>query len=395
MGISVSGEKTRQLLKAIDALYDAASNQENWDTFLATASKLFDSQGTQIGHHDLVNHRLSFSRLHGYYWDQDHYRLYDELMPEDPRLPHFSNNPFTPIHCRMSVTDEELHASRIYQEVLSPGGVEYSLGVNLREEGQTLSYFLALRNRQQGRFEESHCALLQELIPHLNRALWLGRDLTTIDLERNIASDTLDVMAIGIIVTDLSSNIRFTNRTAREILEESDGIFSAHNKVYASSDPDDDLKSCISRVILNAQTGNACSGETLAVSRPSGDEKLAVFVSSVLVDNLQSGWAKAAEPLALLVLRDPRRPVETQNEMLCRVFGLTPSQSRLAGLISQGFTVREASTEAGISEPSARQYLKVIYQKMNVSRQSEMILKIIELPTPRKPALSTITKGSL
>ncbi len=390
MSHSVSSEKTRQLLNTIDSLYDAACKPENWDRFLAASSQLFDAQGTQIGHHDLVNHQLSFSRLHGYDWDEDHYRRYDELMHEDPRLPHFTNNPFVPIHCRMNVTDDALFASRVYQEVLAPGGVEYSLGVNLREEDQTLSYFLALRNRSQSRFGGAECGLLQELIPHLNRALWLKRDLTTIDFERNIASDTLDVMAIGLIVADQSSNIRFANRTAREILKENDGISGNHDRLHALSDPGDTLTSCISRVIHRAQTGAVCSGEVVAVSRPSGAEKLAVFVSSVLVDNLQSGWARVAEPLALLVLRDPRRPVETQNELLCRMFGLTPSQSRLAGFIIQGLSVREAAGQAGITEASARQYLKIVFQKMNVTRQSEMVLKTLELPAPRKAVFSSM-----
>ncbi|MEP2640449.1 MULTISPECIES: hypothetical protein [Rhodobacterales] len=390
---TVSAEKTRQLLTTIDALYDAVCNPENWETFLAASSHLFEAQGAQIGHHDLANHQLSFSRLHGYAWDQDHYRRYDELMPEDPRLAHFSSNPFVPIHCRMSVSDETLHASRIYQEVLAPGGVEYSLGVNLREEDQSLSYFLALRNRHQNRFGETECALLQELIPHLNRALWLKRDLATIDFERNIAADTLDVMAIGIIVVDRSSAIRFANHTAREILHDRDGIFREHDKIHVSSDPGNSLKSCIARVLHKAQIGAACGGEAIALNRPSDGEKLAVFVSSVLVDNQQPGWAQVAEPLALLVLRDPRRPVETENEVLCRVFGLTPTQSRLAGFMVQGLTVREAAGEAGITEASARQYLKIVFQKMNVTRQSEMMMKMLELPAPRKSALPSMADG--
>ncbi|AZV77712.1 helix-turn-helix transcriptional regulator [Parasedimentitalea marina] len=92
--------------------------------------------------------------------------------------------------------------------------------------------------------------------------------------------------------------------------------------------------------------------------------------------------------MALLVLRDPRRPVETQNEVLCRLFGLTPSQSRMAGFMVQGLSVREAAGQAGITEASARQYLRIVFQKMNVTRQSEMVLKALEIPAPRKPVAS-------
>ncbi|MGH6771014.1 MAG: hypothetical protein ACRECO_18555 [Xanthobacteraceae bacterium] len=138
-----------QFLTVVDRLYDAVADLDKWPTFLEGATSLFAARVAQIGHFDLVNSRLSFSIVHGYDWSAAHMQRYESLMSEDPRLPYFNANPFKPVHCRMSLTDEQLHASRVYKEVLSVGGVEYSLGVNLIEDNRTLTYFLVLRDRMQ------------------------------------------------------------------------------------------------------------------------------------------------------------------------------------------------------------------------------------------------------
>jgi hypothetical protein len=122
--IAATYQRHDRLLATIDRLYDAVADLEKWPAFLASATMLFSARGAQVGHTDLANSRLSFSIVHGYDWSPGHLLRYEELMSEDPRLPYFSANPFKPVHCRMSLSDEQLHASRVYQEVLSVGGVE-------------------------------------------------------------------------------------------------------------------------------------------------------------------------------------------------------------------------------------------------------------------------------
>src|SRR5690606_11723680 len=185
-------DRTHRLRTALDQLYDSVADLDRWPAFLASATALFASRGAQVGHTDLANSRLSFSVVYGYDWSPSHMQHYERLMSEDPRIPYFSANPFRPVHCRMSLTDEQLHQSRVYREVLAVGGVEYSLGVNLVEDTRTLTYFLVLRDRSQPPFTEADCKQMGTLVPHLRRALKLQRDLARISSERTAAFDALD-----------------------------------------------------------------------------------------------------------------------------------------------------------------------------------------------------------
>jgi DNA-binding CsgD family transcriptional regulator len=377
-----SSERLRQLLKTVDALYDAACDPGKWSAFLRSAAELFEAQGAQIGHHDLRNHTLSFSRLYGYEWSDSHYRRYDELMPMDPRLPYFAKNPFVPVHCRMHLSDEELHGSQIYQEVLEPGGVEYSLGVNLVEDTRSLSYFLVLRNKSQNEFDRSDCNLMNELIPHLNRAVILQRDIGTIDFEKNVAANTLDNMAIGVLVLSSLSKIVFSNATAQDILQDRDGLSVVDGTISPGEADEGRLSAAIDRVISQARKGNAVSGQAVSIVRNKSLSPLQIFVSPLLGENTHSGWVRQSEPLAVLTIRDSERPMETRQEVLCKAFGLTASQARLVTLIVGGLSLKNAAANAGITEASARQYLKIAFDKMDVSRQGEMVAKVLSLPLP-------------
>jgi DNA-binding CsgD family transcriptional regulator len=57
-------------------------------------------------------------------------------------------------------------------------------------------------------------------------------------------------------------------------------------------------------------------------------------------------------------------------------FGLTRREAALAILIARGLTIGQAAVDLGISEQTGRAYLKQIFQKAGISRQSELILHV-------------------
>jgi len=62
-----------------------------------------------------------------------------------------------------------------------------------------------------------------------------------------------------------------------------------------------------------------------------------------------------------------------------RVPGITPRESELLNLLMQGFSAKEAAHEMKISYETVRDYLKTIYQKLDVRSRTEAMLKYIEL----------------
>ncbi|MGD9924611.1 MAG: helix-turn-helix transcriptional regulator [Pseudorhodoplanes sp.] len=382
--LATKRDRSRQLLAVMDRLYHAVSDLDKWPAFLESATTLFGARGAQVGHTDLVNARLSFNMVYGYDWSAAHMQRYESLIGEDPRIPYFSANPFKPVHCRMSLSDEQLHASRVYKEVLSVGGVEYTLGVNLVEDRRSLTYFLVLRDRDQSRFDDEECELMAALIPHLTRALKLQRDLEIVTLEKTAAFDALDGMALGVVVVDADARVRFSNAAARQIAADGDGLRISGQRLVSDGANGDNIRARIRQLLQSAEIDSEPANDVLRIARTSGREGYIVLLSVLGANQARFGWSLLSEPLVLVYIRDPDSPEETRTELLQRLFGLMPSQAKLAELLATGCTLEEAAQRLGITLASARQYLKLIFQKTGTHRQAELVRKVMLVPPAPK-----------
>ena len=266
----------------------------------------------------------------------------------------------------------------------SVGGVEYSLGVNLVEDGRTLTYFLVLRDRMQPPFTDGDCELMAVLIPHVSRALKLQRDLGLVEFGKNVAFDALDSMALGIIIIDANARVRLSNQAAREMADAADGLRFVGERLDIDGAHGDRIRVRAQRLIRSALSGSPLSGEAFQVARPSGGESYSVLVSILWGKQVHLGSSLLNEPLVIVYVRDPDRPEETRAEILQRLYGLTPSQARLAEALASGRSLKDVATMLGITLISARQYLKLVFQKTGTHRQAELVRKVLLIPPAPK-----------
>jgi DNA-binding CsgD family transcriptional regulator len=87
--------------------------------------------------------------------------------------------------------------------------------------------------------------------------------------------------------------------------------------------------------------------------------------------------------------RRPRQSAAARSESWKRsrlqsTFTLSPAQARLASLLFQGQRLKQAAAQLGITEGSARQYLKVIFAKTGAKRQADLVRVIGETLRPEE-----------
>jgi len=66
-----------------------------------------------------------------------------------------------------------------------------------------------------------------------------------------------------------------------------------------------------------------------------------------------------------------------RHEQLAQLFGLLPSEARMALLISQGASIAEAADAMAITIESARSYTRRIYGKMGIRGQADLVRTIL------------------
>jgi DNA-binding CsgD family transcriptional regulator len=98
-----------------------------------------------------------------------------------------------------------------------------------------------------------------------------------------------------------------------------------------------------------------------------------------LVDSRRKGSVMpgVTRPAALLLIHDPDRTVPLPAARLCRVYGLTPAEAKLAAALAGGATLGQYADHASIKIGTARWYLKQVLAKTGVHRQSELIRNVI------------------
>lgn len=364
----------------LSSLYATLDAPETWAHSLRQTAAAFRSRGAQILHQDMMDFRLSFTQVHGYDWSQETYEAYAALIPEDPRLDLFLERPGHAVHCRMGVTDAAYHQSRVYRDVLHDAGVEYTCGVNFGENRQHMSGMFLMRDTTQPPFSAADCARLQQLVPHIKRVLDLHGTIGRLEQENRISHDTLDALGAGVVVLDGNGRIEFANTAANSLLSGGSRIHQADGRLYCRTRGGDTLDTVLDQA---RSTGGMQPFEVL---RDDG-EPLLVFVAPLDMRHGRFDPEARHEDGAVVVLRAPdlRQDPTAQAHVLELLWKLTPSQARLACLLSDGATLQSAAVEMNITEASARQYLKTVFQKLDVSRQSDMLRKVLSVLVSAKP----------
>ena len=65
------------------------------------------------------------------------------------------------------------------------------------------------------------------------------------------------------------------------------------------------------------------------------------------------------------------------SDFLVDLFGLSPSEARLAWAIAQGMSISEAAADLGLTVETARNYSKKIYAKTGARGQAELVRNIL------------------
>jgi DNA-binding CsgD family transcriptional regulator len=98
--------------------------------------------------------------------------------------------------------------------------------------------------------------------------------------------------------------------------------------------------------------------------------------------------AMLANPLsdcqAIVVLIDPGGRKRPEAAMLGGAFGLTDSEARLAALLAAGATLDDVCDRLRIAKETARNHLKSIFAKTGAHRQSDLVMMLNALLTPRQ-----------
>ena len=277
-----------------------------------------------------------------------------------------------PTHRILPLT--ELRRTEFHSGVLKPVGVVYGFGGCLSRRGDDVMTFTVVRSDAAGPFEPAELDRVRPVLPHLRRAIQVNEHLADLQRVHTALGDGLDQLRDGVVIVDASGRVTYANGTARRIVARRDGLTIAAEGLTAAAYTDRiRLRALIESAVRSAAGNDDSSGGTMLVARPSMKRPFPVVVAPLRLAP-DSGTSPG---LATIFISDPEAHLEADDEIGRRLYGLTPTESRLTHSLARTGNLAQAADELRISHETARWHLKRIYRKTGTDRQSALIRQVM------------------
>lgn len=312
----------------------------------------------------------------GFAFDPDIPRIYAE---------HYAGiDPFAePVtrHSRVAVIEGEamvsmdrLRKSELYDGLLR----KYEMGTTTllsfaptAEGGDVLTLW---RRPQDGPMEREELRLLESLLPHAHTALRVRRELEAAQARSLMAELALETMTAAVFLVAANGRVVHMNRLGSELVDRGDGLRLEGTLLAAhGAEATERMRAIIAEA---SQPFGKASGGALPAERRNGARPVHVSVLPLP----ESYRRMVAGAYALVFATDPDATPRSRATTLRAIYGLTPTEARLADLLGSGLDVREAGDRMRITLETARSNLKRVLAKTGTHRQAELMRLMLSLP---------------
>lgn len=183
----------------------------------------------------------------------------------------------------------------------------------------------------------------------------------------------LDLIALGIVLLDGSRNIVQANKAAQEMARDAVHFTFRKDRVVAT-DPGSDIamQQAIEKVKAAAPGGERIGGIML-----QGPENA---ISALIGALGPSEAAKKEEAELAVFLTAPTHDKKVSERLLIDMFGLTPTEARVAALLTGGARSSDVADALSISPTTVSFHMRNLFQKTGTNRQIDLVALILAGP---------------
>ncbi len=354
--------------KAINRFFDAALNPDDWPSALDDVARAL---GAGAGGATLVIGTSSRPTLVESTTIKpavaEYFRYGAPMDPREDRVRPKLGDGFLADYRHF--TPEEIERDPFYQDFLRPVGLGWH-AVACLADGPDEVVLSLKRPWSQGHYEGSEIEALDKVLPHLRAAAVAARQAWGMALDDQLA--TLDRVGHGALLVDRHGRPTTIGAgvTLGDGLTVSGGTLRA---AYAADQAGLDL--VIAVATAGAAPADLPPPPAVPLRRPSGKRPL--VVRALPLDAARRSLLAPA--IAMVLVADLERRPRVAAEVARAVFELTPKEAELAVRLAAGETVEEAADAMAISKAHARQRLKIVFDKTDTRRQSELIAVMLKL----------------
>ena len=369
-----------RLSELIGDIYDAAIDPALWNDVVGRAGFFVGGQVATIFSKSPVA-----ASGHVYYEsgiDPEYRRLYfEKYVKLDPTT---AGQYFAEVGQPVSVTDlmpyDEFRETRFYHEWVKPQGLVDFVSAVLDKSATTAAMFGVFHYERDGLVDDDTRTRMRLIVPHIRRAVLIGRLIDLKAAESASFADTLDGMSSGLCMVDGTGRIVHANAACRHMLDGGDPLFALEGRIAAR---DVRADQALRDAFTATQGGDAAVGtRCIALPLTAQDGTHHVVHVLPLTSGARRGAGRSYAAVAAIFIRRAALERVSPPELIAKTYRLTPTELRVLFAIVEVGGVPECSTVLGIAETTIKTHLRRVFIKTGADRQADLVKIVAGFASP-------------
>jgi DNA-binding CsgD family transcriptional regulator len=270
--------------------------------------------------------------------------------------------------------------SELYLQWMKPNGIFHVGGAQFVDTDTHRAGIAILRNEEAGEWTEGELRVVDEILPHLKRALNIYSEFTHLRLKQDALLKGLDRLVIGLILYDHNAQPVYINPTAEAIIKQHPAL-QLHEGDLLLTNPEDEkaLRKAITDTAHIDPDDSWKQSVAIGVTHPDVASPLPILITPMHTHSITSDLDYEGAKVAVF-LSDPnlQQPISVEN--LMSAYNLTPTEAKVSISLANGHSVAEIANQSKHSTHTIRSQLKAVFRKTGVARQSDLIKLLLTGP---------------
>jgi DNA-binding CsgD family transcriptional regulator len=363
--------EVEEVSQLIGDVYDASLDPSLWPTVFRKATQYIGGSASYLFWQDIVggNSDGYFASGHDPQFLQLYHQKYFKLNPVFPTVV------FHEVEKTLLIPDclpqEEFCRSQFVREWVVPQGYVDVIFSNVEKSAISCAVFTVMRHITDGFADDTFRRRFALIVPHVRRALLIGRVIDLHCVKAEALADSLDALVSGMFIVDGTGRIVHANVSGNAMAAEANVVRASNGRLSATDLAADQA---LLDIFTSAEGGDVALGRK-GIAIPITARNQERYVAHVLP--LTSGSRRRAGVtsggVAAVFIRKAALDVLSPPIAVAQEFGLTPAELRVLFSVIDAGNVSAVAEALGISEATVRTHLHRLFEKTGTARQADLV----------------------
>ena len=371
-----------QIQALIGDIYDAALDPTRWSGALVKARDFVGGSAATLFAKD-AGSKTGMVFYYGgeidLHYTQTYFEKYVKLDPSNTA--HVMAEVEQPVCTADFMPHEEFFETRFYKEWAQPQGLIDFVTAALDKSATSAALFGVFRKEEHGFVDDETRWRMRQIVPHIRRAVLIGRVIELKTAEAATFADTFDGLSAGMFFVDAAGRIVHANASGQAMLSEGEILRGAGGKLVATAP---EAARSLNEIFAAAGDGDVAlgiKGIAVPLAAAQGGDCYTAHVLPLTSGSRRRASATYAAVAAVFV-RKAAVEAPSPPETIARHFNLTPSELRVLLAIIQVGGVAETAEALGIGEATVKTHLHRVFGKTGASRQADLVKLVAGFSNP-------------